>query len=251
MISKSGHTMTDLSFRLMGIFSSLYSFYGPQKWWPAETPFEVAIGAILTQNTNWLNVEKAIRNLKSKDLLNLEGLNNIPIEELSLFIKPSGYYNIKAKRIRAFLDFMVDNNYRSIEVLKKLETDNLRRKLLSVYGIGFETADSILLYALEKPVFVIDAYTKRILSRHGIMNHKSSYKDFQDLFHSELASEVRLFNEYHALLVRVGKEFCKSKPACGGCPLSDDSHQYSIGHETDRIIKDVQCPEYSMVSRHG
>jgi len=234
MISKSGHTMTDLSFRLMRIFSSLYSFYGPQKWWPAETPFEVAIGAILTQNTNWSNVEKAIRNLKNKNLLNLEGLNNIPIKELSQLIKPSGYYNIKAKRIRAFLDFMVDNNYRSIEGLKKLGTDSLRRKILSVYGIGPETADSILLYALEKPVFVIDAYTKRVLSRHGIMSMKSSYKDFQDLFHSELAHDFRLFNEYHALFVRVGKDFCKSKPTCGSCPLYDDKSQYSIGHETEK-----------------
>ncbi len=214
--------MTTLNQRLMSIFSSLYSFYGTQKWWPGETPFEIAIGAILTQNTNWSNVQKAIHNLKNEGLLNPEGLNSISVETLSIFIKPSGYYNIKAKRIKAFLDFIKKNSSENIEGLKGLETDGLRMKLLSVYGIGPETADSILLYALEKPVFVIDSYTKRVLSRHGIMTFESSYEKFQRLFHSGLAPNVQLYNEYHALFVRVGKEFCSPKPKCGGCPLSAD-----------------------------
>lgn len=221
--------MTASSFRLMTIFTSLYAFYGPQRWWPGESPFEIAIGAILTQNTNWSNVEKAIRNLKEAGLLNLEKLYNIPVEKLSILIKPAGYYNIKARRIKAFLDFMKDNCYGSMERLKEYEIDNLRKKLLSVYGIGHETADSILLYALEKPVFVIDAYTKRVLSRHGIMTFNSSYEKFQLLFHNELALDVRLFNEYHALFVRVGKEYCKPNPKCSGCPLLPDMQNFLSG----------------------
>lgn len=220
--------MTDLSSRLMAIFSSLYAFYGPQKWWPGETPFEIAVGAILTQNTSWSNVEKAIQNLKNEGLLNLEALKSISMEKLSILIKPVGYYNIKAKRIRAFLDFMLDNFYENMEILREHQTDMLREKLLSVYGIGPETADSILLYAFNKPVFVIDAYTKRVLSRHGIIELNLSYEKIQHLFHTELARDSQLFNEYHALFVRVGKEHCKPKPKCNNCPLKADMQQFVI-----------------------
>lgn len=207
---------------LIKFFLKLYSFYGPQKWWPGDTPFEIAIGAILTQNTNWANVQKAIENLKKQKLLHPEGLNKISIERLSQLIKPSGYYNIKAKRIKAFLDFLFDHCHGNLKMLKELETDNIREQLLSIYGIGQETADSILLYALEKPVFVVDAYTKRVLSRHNILNHNSSYKEYQNLFHNELVRDVQLYNEYHALLVKAGKDYCKPKPLCEGCPLAEE-----------------------------
>lgn len=207
---------------LINFFHKLYSFYGEQKWWPADTPFEVAIGAILTQNTNWSNVKKAIDNLKREELLNPQSLKHISIERLSEVIKPSGYYRIKAKRIKAFIDFLFDCYYGNLKIIKEQETNNIRSQLLSIHGIGQETADSILLYAFEKPVFVVDSYTKRVISRHKILNYNSSYKEFQDLFHNELKQDVQLYNEYHALFVRVGKDYCKTKPLCDGCPLSLD-----------------------------
>lgn len=207
---------------LIKFFSKLYSFYGPQNWWPGDTPFEIAIGAILTQNTNWANVQKAIENLKKQKLLHPEGLNKISTERLSQLIKPSGYYNIKAKRIKAFLDFLFNYCNGNLKMLKELETNNIREKLLSIYGIGPETADSILLYALGKPVFVVDAYTKRVLSRHNILNYNSSYEEYQNLFHNELVRDVQLYNEYHALFVKTGKDYCKPKPLCEGCPLSEE-----------------------------
>jgi len=189
-------------------------------WWPGETPFEIAIGAILTQNTNWANVQKAINNLKKEGLLNPEELVKISTDKLSLLIKPSGYYNIKAKRIRAFLDFLMTNYQGNMEALKAHEMDILREQLLAIHGIGPETADSILLYAIEKPVFVIDSYTKRVLSRHGILEHNSSYAEYQSLFHKELKKDVELFNEFHALFVKIGKDYCKTSPLCSGCPLA-------------------------------
>lgn len=207
---------------LLKIFSNLYSFYGHQDWWPGDTPFEIAIGAILTQNTNWSNVQKAIENLKKQGLLSPERLNKISTEKLSQLIKPSGYYNIKAKRIRAFLDFLFDYYHGSLKMLKEQETNYIRGQLLSIYGIGPETADSILLYALGKPVFVVDSYTKRVLSRHRILNYNSSYDEFQDLFHNELDRDVQLYNEYHALFVKVGKDYCKPKPLCERCPLAEE-----------------------------
>lgn len=207
---------------LTKFFHKLYFFYGPQNWWPGDTPFEIAIGAILTQNTNWANVQKAIENLKKQRLLHPEKLNEISTERLSQLIKPSGYHNIKAKRIKAFLDFLFDYCHGNLKVLKEQETNNIREQLLSIYGIGPETADSILLYALEKPVFVVDAYTKRVLSRHNILNHNSSYEEYQNLFHNELVRDVQLYNEYHALFVKAGKDYCKPKPLCEGCPLAEE-----------------------------
>lgn len=205
---------------LINLFNKLYCFYGEQRWWPADSPFEVAIGAILTQNTNWSNVQKAIKNLKNEMLLDPKRLKNISLEELAEVIKPSGYYRVKAKRVKAFIDFLFRHHNGDITIVKKQETNEIRTQLLSINGIGQETADSILLYALEKPVFVIDAYTKRVLSRHKILNPSASYKEFQDLFHNELQQDTKLFNEYHALLIRVGKDYCKTKALCNGCPLS-------------------------------
>ena len=204
---------------LIEIYRKLYSFYGPQHWWPGDTPFEVAVGAILTQNTNWSNVEKAIKNLKSEKVLKAKVLHDLPTERLASLIRPAGYFNVKAGRLKAFLYLLVDNYNGSMKNMKKETLDSLRKKLLSVNGIGPETADSILLYALGKPVFVIDAYTKRLLSRHRILDHDASYEEYQDLFHRELDEDIQLFNEYHALFVRVGKDYCKTKPLCEKCPV--------------------------------
>jgi endonuclease-3 related protein len=204
---------------LIQIYETLYDAFGPQHWWPGETPFEVAVGAILTQNTNWGNVEKAIDNLKKADALDARTLLSMPPRRLASLIKPAGYFNVKAKRLRNFLSLLGNHYSGSMDVMNQRETEQLRRELLSVNGIGPETADSILLYALERPVFVIDAYTRRVLKRHSIVDEDASYDDLQKLFHSSLSRDVRLFNEYHALFVRVGKEFCKPRPKCDSCPL--------------------------------
>lgn len=203
----------------MAIYSKLYSHFGPQNWWPGETPFEMAVGAILTQNTNWRNVEKAILNLKKEGKLNPHSLYKLPEEKLSLLIRPAGYFNIKAKRLKHFVSFLMEDYGGRILNMKREDMNIIRGKLLGVNGIGPETADSIILYALEKPVFVIDTYTKRVLSRHNIMDHGKPYDSFQTLFHSNFKRDVCLFNEYHALLVRAAKEYCKTKPLCSMCPL--------------------------------
>ncbi len=204
---------------LMEIYRKLFCTFGPQRWWPGDTPFEVAVGAILTQNTNWANVEKAINNLKEADRLNAIDLHNMSADRLASFIKPAGYYNIKARRLKNFIGFLVSEYSGSMKKMKKETLPAVRDKLLSVNGIGPETADSIVLYALEKPVFVIDAYTRRVLVRHNIMDYNSPYDKFQELFHSGLTKEVSFFNEYHALFVRLAKENCKKTPLCKGCPL--------------------------------
>ncbi len=207
--------------KLLEIYKRLYRAFGPQHWWPGDTPFEVAVGAILTQNTNWGNVEKAINNLKKEKAMSAKAIHEMPLKKLASLIQPSGYFNIKAKRLKAFINFLMNDYYGSMERMRKEEVHSLRHKLLGVNGIGPETADSILLYALDKPIFVIDAYTKRVLSRHKILDNDESYDKFQELFHSSLGKDVKLFNEYHALFVRVGKIFCKTKPICEECPLEE------------------------------
>lgn len=203
------------------MYKILYKAFGPQHWWPGDGAFEVAVGAILTQNTNWTNVEKAISNLKKHGLLNPISLYEIPIHKLASLIKPAGYFNIKAKRLKEFIDFLITNYKGSMKMMGKEDTYPLRERLLSINGIGPETADSILLYALEKPVFVIDAYTKRILERHHLSDGKATYAELQRLFHENLLHDVKLFNEYHALFVKAGKDFCKPVPMCEGCPLNN------------------------------
>lgn len=205
--------------KLEKIYGRLYAAFGRQHWWPGETAFEVAVGAILTQNTNWGNVEKAIGNLKKEGILDAEHLLRMPVRELAGLIRPAGYFNVKAKRLKNFMEFLARDYGGSMTKMKGEAQAVIRRKLLSVNGIGPETADSIILYALEKPVFVIDAYTKRVLSRHGIIEHDFSYDDFQGLFHASLAKDAVMYNEYHALLVRLAKEHCRTKPLCGGCPV--------------------------------
>ncbi|MFA5357184.1 MAG: endonuclease III domain-containing protein [Candidatus Omnitrophota bacterium] len=207
--------------RLGSFYRRLRSSFGGQRWWPADTPFEVMVGAILTQNTSWLNVEKAISNLKSHNLLRPHKLSKLPLKRLASLIRPSGYYNIKAKRLKSFLKFFIGNYGGDIKKMRETKPLFLREQLLCVNGIGPETADSILLYALDMPLFVVDAYTKRVLLRHGLIEEGASYGEVQKLFTQNIKKEVKLFNEYHALLVKLGKEYClKNKPKCDICPLS-------------------------------
>lgn len=201
------------------IYDLLYSHFGPQHWWPGDTPFEVAVGAILTQNTNWGNVEKAIKNLREGKLLNASALYAAGQEKLASLIRPAGYFNVKSRRLRNFLELLHTDYKGSMKKMGREDLSALRGKLLSVNGIGPETADSILLYACEKPVFVVDAYTKRVFSRHNILGHDEPYDTYQDHFHEMLERDVQVFNEYHALLVRLAKEHCRPRPLCSGCPL--------------------------------
>jgi endonuclease-3 related protein len=208
-----------MKIRLLNIYRKLYETYGPRHWWPGETPFEVMVGAILTQNTSWQNVEKAIRCLKAKKVLSVRTIGTLKRSQLASLIRSSGTYRIKADRLKAFVDFMVEEYDGSVERMKGERLKGLRRKLLKVKGIGAETADSILLYGLGKPIFVVDAYTKRILSRHGIISERASYEEVQALFMDNLPLRITLFNEYHALLVHVGKTLCRKMPKCDICPL--------------------------------
>jgi len=219
----SKNTNTSYKKILIDIYQILFNAFGLQHWWPGETPFEIAIGAILTQNTNWGNVEKAINNLKKQGAIDAGTLQGMPAERLASLIKPAGYFNIKTKRLKEFLRFLMNHYKGKIENMKTEDVGSLRKSLLDINGIGPETADSILLYALEKPIFVIDAYTKRVLTRHKIISEKATYHEIQGIFHNALIRDTALFNEYHALFVKVGKDFCKKKPVCEGCPLSNCS----------------------------
>jgi endonuclease III related protein len=204
---------------LTGIYDRLFDRYGQQHWWPGETPFEVIIGAILTQSTAWSNVEKAIANLKAASALDPVSLHSISIDKLATLIRPSGYYNAKAAKVKAFIECLHDEYDGNIDRLFALDTTALRQELLSIHGIGPETADSILLYAAHRPVFVIDAYTKRITGRLGLIPSSDSYESFQRFFMKNLPHDEGMFNEYHALFVRHGKEACRKSPICKGCCL--------------------------------
>ena len=210
-----------VSEHLRGIYQKLYKAYGAQHWWPGETPFEVMMGAILTQNTSWTNVEQAISNLKAHKWLTPKKLSGVSDVKLGEAIRSAGYFNQKTKKLKNFLFFFKKKYEFSVEKMKEKELTHMRNDLLAVNGIGPETADSILLYALEKPIFVIDAYTKRIFSRLGLCGENILYHDLQTLFMKNLKKSSKLFNEYHALLVYHGKYFCKkSKPLCNQCCLS-------------------------------
>lgn len=213
-----------ISKRLTGIYQLLFESFGHQHWWPGETQFEIITGAVLTQNTSWANVEKAIANLKSADLLSSERLHSLHVSKLAELIRPAGYFNIKAKRLKNFLNWLFDNYAGQLANLESLSTDRLRQELLAVNGIGRETADSILLYAFDREIFVVDAYTARIAVRHELIEPGADYEQLRDLFQSNLPQDTKLFNEYHALLVRAGKEFCRPKARCSGCPLERLSH---------------------------
>jgi len=206
---------------LKEVFDRLYAAYGPRHWWPAQSPFEVLIGAVLVQNTAWQNVEKAIDRLRGDDLLEPHALYAVPVEELEELIRPVGYFRIKARRLRNVLEFLVDRYDGSLEAMFQTGLAELREGLLQVKGIGPETADSILLYAGGLPAFVVDAYTHRVLARHGWIGFDADYYQIQDYFLSGLPQDAALFNEYHALLVEVGKRHCHKHPRCEGCPLAE------------------------------
>jgi endonuclease-3 related protein len=212
------------------IYQHLYKALGPQKWWPADSPFEVIIGAILTQNTSWKNVEKALGVLKRNKVLTPRKLYDIEEKRLAEAIRSSGFYNIKAKRIKHFIRFLFENYQGSLERMFLEDGGCLREKLMEVNGVGPETVDSILLYAGGKPFFVVDAYTKRILLRHDLISDNASYHDIQALFMDNLEKDVSMFNEYHALLVYVGKYFCKKIPSCEGCPLKRFKKKDTLGN---------------------
>ena len=205
--------------KLLDIYQRLFDRYGPQSWWPADDPFEVIVGAILTQSAAWTNVEQAISNLKAANALTPTALYDLPLDRLAQLIRPSGYYNAKALKLKAFADRLHSKYNSDLERLFTLDTATLRPELLSIYGIGEETADSIILYAAGRPIFVIDAYTRRIVSRLSLAPEKDSYRNFQALFTENLPHEEGLFNEYHALLVRHGKEVCRKIPRCTPCCL--------------------------------
>lgn len=213
--------MTLMNKKLMEMHDRMIAHFGPQNWWPARSRFEVMVGAVLTQNTNWKNVEKAIENLRRDRLLSLPALQAVGQAELAEKIRPAGYFNIKARRLKNLINFICEAYGGDLEAFLTDSTDRLREGLLSVNGIGPETADSIILYAAHRPIFVIDAYTHRLLSRHQMCEETADYYTLQDLFAAHLPEDAGLFNEFHALIVRTAKDFCKKTPLCRECPLKD------------------------------
>ena len=211
---------------LREIYKRLWSAYGPQHWWPAETPTEVVVGAILAQNTAWKNVERAIDDLKAADCLTWEALREVTDERLTDLIRTAGTYRLKAARLKTFVHTLWEDHGGLLDSLLQGDLDRARRRLLAIHGIGLETADSILLYAAERPTFVVDAYTKRILRRHRLIDD-DDYETVRCLFQRAIAPEPRVYNEYHALLVAVGKHHCRARARCEGCPLEPMPHDAS------------------------
>ncbi len=209
-----------LTTTLRSFHDHMAAHHGHTGWWPGETPFEVAIGAILTQNTAWTNVEKALANLKAGRLLHPKSLVAAELGVVEAALRPSGYFRQKAVRVRTFSQHLIDHYGGSMARMAKRPLALLRPELLALHGIGPETADDILLYACEKPVFVVDAYTRRILSRHGLVPPTIGYEALRAVFEDHLPASVAYFKEYHGLIVWTGKDFCKSKPHCAGCPLA-------------------------------
>lgn len=204
---------------LLEMYRRMAAQYGPTHWWPGDTDFEVAVGAILTQNTAWINVEKAIINLKREKLLSPKAILACADDRLHAALRPSGYFRLKSIRLRSFCAHLVNRYGGKMANLEKQSLAELREELLSIHGIGPETADDILLYACRKPVFVVDAYTRRILSRHGLVPHDIKYEPLRALFEMHLDHDVPMFKEYHGLIVWTAKDFCRTKPNCEGCPL--------------------------------
>lgn len=208
--------------QLMEIYHRLYRHFGPRHWWPAETPFEVIVGAILTQNVSWRSAAAAIKNLKEADLLSLPGILSCEEAELAALVRPARYHFQKAKKLQAFCQVVQEEYRGDLEAFLSQELEPLRRRLLRIYGIGPETADAIILYAAGKPIFVIDAYTHRIFNRLGFFPEKISYREMQRFFMEHLPPEVPLYNEYHAQIDALGHHLClKRSPRCSPCPLSD------------------------------
>ena len=211
-----------MSSTLTQVYDLLLAAFGRQHWWPGNSPFEVIVGAVLVQNTNWQNVTKAIENLRRADLLRPHALCEVPQEELQELIRPAGYFRIKARRLHSVLEFLVSRFDGSLEAMFAADLGILREELLAVHGVGPETADSILLYAGQLPAFVVDAYTHRVFARHGWIDFQADYHQIQAHFQDGLPPDVPLYNEYHALLVRLGKDYCrKTNPKCTACPLAE------------------------------
>ncbi len=215
---------------LMALYNALLGHFGVRNWWPGDSPFEVCVGAVLTQNTAWTNVAKAVANLKARSALDPFVLYRMPHEELAEMIRPAGYYNVKAVRLRNLIDLIVENHEGDLKSLFSPPIHELRQQLLSVKGVGKETADSIILYAAGKPIFVVDAYTRRVLLRHGLVEDGTDYDAVQELFHSTIPRDTALYNDFHAQIVAVGHHFCRRKPVCGGCPLQVFLDGQSPGH---------------------
>ena len=206
---------------LLEIYHRLFARYGPAGWWPGRTPFEVCLGAILTQNTAWTNVEKALSVLRRVGRLSYRGLRGVPARRIAPLIRSSGTYNVKAERVAAFVSFLGAEYGGRVRAMSREEPGELRRKLIAVPGIGPETADSIVLYAAGLPVFVVDAYTRRVFARMGYLKGRDSYDDVQAWFMSRLPADAGLYNDYHAQIVRLAKEACRVRPRCRECPLED------------------------------
>ncbi len=204
---------------LMEFYRALHAHFGHRNWWPAKSAFEVCVGAVLTQNTAWKNVAKAIDNLSTASALDARAIYDLPPADLAELIRPAGYYNVKAKRLRNFVKHLVEKHGGDLRSLFALPLEQLRAELLSINGVGKETADSIILYAARKPIFVVDAYTKRVLVQHSLISEEADYDSIQELFHDSLPLDEPLFNDFHAQFVAVGHHYCKKKPLCQECPL--------------------------------
>jgi endonuclease-3 related protein len=211
--------------KLLNIFNTLLSSFGKRNWWPGETKLEIIVGAILTQNTSWKNVEKAIDNMKAHGVLDVDALHTISKEQLGEIVRPSGFYNQKSNRLKLFINVLHEKFNKSIDNLEYYDTNDLRNLLLGINGIGPETADSILLYALNRPVFVVDAYTKRFLKNHRLYDGDGNYDDVQQYFMTNLPLDTYLFNEFHALIVCLCQNYCKKVPECGPCPLKKELNE--------------------------
>ena len=207
---------------LLALHHSLNAHYGDLAWWPADSAFEIAVGAILTQNTDWRNVEKALGNLKSANVLSVEAILETPTDQLEMLVRPSGYFRMKADRLKQLCKFLQSNSF---DALKKMGGDQARERLLSVKGVGPETADDIVLYALDIPSFVIDTYTRRLLERFGLYSAKLKYSELQAAFHQQLPEDSSLFKQYHALIVEHAKVSCRKKPLCESCALKETCPQ--------------------------
>ncbi len=211
-----------MSTKLQEAFERMLAAFGPQHWWPGDSPFEIMVGAVLVQNTAWRNVEHAINNLRAAGVMEPHALYKLPPAELADLIRPAGYYQVKTKRLRNLLRFLVEQYDGSLDAMFGTSLSSLREELLAINGIGSETADAILLYAGGLPTFVVDTYTHRVLARHGWLEYDASYDDIKDYFESTLPVDATLYNEYHALLVRIGKDYCKrTTPNCEACPLAE------------------------------
>ena len=204
---------------LLKYFTAMHRHFGDQHWWPAESPFEVMIGAVLTQNTSWHGVELAIARLRAASAVNARALYRLGPAEIAPLIRPAGYFNVKSRRLWNLTAWFVNSHQASFTALSRLPTPDLRAQLLAIHGIGPETADSILLYALGRAVFVVDAYTRRLISRHQLLPPAADYRRMQQFMTAGLPESAALYNEFHAQIVQTGKHFCRPSPQCEHCPL--------------------------------